>query len=112
MSPRVRAYQGVILALGILVGGCQTTSPDGILDCTTDVTFVEEAMGEEGTVGLPRDEAIASVSNRYPDLVQNGLVQVDAETYVALEGETEVLVIRLMRLPNGNFVVDAVRGCG
>lgn len=109
---RRRAGAALAIAVGLAVGGCQRMSPDGVLDCPTPVTFVEQPARAGDATGRPESEAIDIALRRHPTQGSEEIVQIDDQTFSSVVDGSERLVISLERLENGNVFVSQIRGCG
>lgn len=109
---RRRVHVALVLTLSLAVGGCQRMSPDGVLDCPSPVTFVEQPARAEGAPGWPESEAIDIALRRHPAQGTEEIVEIDDQTFSSVVDGSERLVISLEPLDDGNVFVSQIRGCG
>lgn len=98
-----------LLAFAILLVAC-SQGADGILDCPTDVTFVEEPERAEDASGTTSQQAISDAMSRHASVDGGEVNRIDETTYsVSIDGN-ERIVISLVSADRGGVFVSEVRG--
>ena len=93
--------------------GSSPFAPDGVLDCPTDVTWVEQGSVLEGTVGSPTPDA--ALEEALGAFLRNGSGEVkmlDQGLGSLVVDGREVVAAIVTEAPAGGWLVLTLTGCG